>query len=287
VRLVETAVPGITPYEQWRELATALAKQLWGGKTTTPPRATAIEAFLHAMFTLLPGGHDETEAAAAGVKPEEAASRWHEPFAGAGTDHVARFERPDFEGSIGRVAEIVERWLLHQDGMARQPGADAEDITFSMVPERYSAVVNFGMNYIQRGTGRRKRVACWVARVGEDRFLFAGKIPSTIAANLPSVTQRPRQTETSGEPAVPMPREAILALPPPPNVDAETALTMRRLVIRFCEAHFTRHDNRIAAEVYDQIRRHRDVARAVLQEVLRLMPPSKEKRMLQQVYREM
>jgi len=284
---VEPGTPAKPPHEQWRELAQALSKQLWSGKTTTPPRATVIEAFLHAMPTLLPGGTGDQESGEAGVRPEEAVSRWREPFPGTGTDHVVRFERPDFEGIAERVAEMVERWLLHQDGMAHQPGADAEDISFSMVPERHSAVVSFGMNYIQRETGRRKRVACWIARIGENRFLFVGKIPSTIAAGLPTVTQTSRQAETTGEPAIPFPREEILALPPPSSVDAETALTMRRLVIRFCEAHFARYDNRLAAEIYDQIRRRRDVARAVLPEVLRLMPPSKEKRMLQQLYREM
>jgi len=287
VRLVELGEPGKPPHDQWRELAHALAKQLWRGKTATPPRATVIEAFLHAMPMLFPGGAADQESAETGVPPEEAVSRWREPFAGAGTDHVVRFERPDFEGIAERVAEMIERWLLHQDSMARQPGADAEEISFSMVPERHSAVVSFGMNYMQRDTGRRKRVACWVARVGENRFLFVGKIPSTIAAGLPSATQASRQAETGGEPAVPLPREAILALPPASGVDAETALTMRRLIIRFCEAHFARYDNRLAAEIYDQIRRRRDVARAVLPEVLRLMPPSKEKRMLQQVHREM
>jgi hypothetical protein len=283
---VEAGTPVKPAHEQWRELALALAKQLWGAKTTTPPRATVIEAFLHAMPTLMPGGPGESESAES-VRPDEAVGRWREPFPGVGTEHVVRFERPDFEGIAERVAEMVERWLLHQDGMARQPGADAENITFSMMSERRSAVVSFGMNYIQRDTGRRKRVACWIARAGENRFLFAGKIPSTIAASMAALAQASLQADTAAESSVPFPREAILALQPPPNVDAETALTMRRLILRFCEAHFARYDNRLAAEIYDQIRRRRDVARLVLPEVLRLMPASREKRMLQQVHREM
>ncbi|MCX7826009.1 MAG: hypothetical protein N2689_10675 [Verrucomicrobiae bacterium] len=246
-----------------------------------------IEAFLYAMPTLLSGGTGDPESAAADIRPDEAATRWREPFPGAGTNHVLRFERPDFDGIAERVAEMIERWLLYQDGLARQPGADAENISFSMIPERHSAVVSFGMNYTQRDTGRRKRVACWIARVGENRFLFAGKIPAALAADMPGLTPALRQAEAGAEPAIPLPRETILALPPPPSVDAETALTMRRLIIRFCEAHFVRYDNRLAAEIYDQIRRRRDVARAVLPDVLRVMPPSREKRMLQQVHREM
>ena len=56
---------------------------------------------------------------------------------------------------------------------------------------------------------------------------------------------------------MPLPREQILNMPPPPNVDSENALTVRRLMINFCEAYLVRFDNRLAAELYDQIRRRR------------------------------
>jgi hypothetical protein len=141
------------------------------------------------------------------------------------------------------------------------------------------------MNYRHRGAPGRKRVACWVARAGDDRFLFSGKIPPSLGAALPGFVQSFRAE--AGEASAPMPREEIFALPPPPNVDAEDARVVRQLILNFCEAYLVRFDNRLAADFYDQIRRRREIVRAVIPGMLQVMPPAREKRMLQQLSREL
>ncbi len=281
VRLANLGGPAKAAAEQWHGLAAALAQQLWNGHSPVPLRATVVEAFLHAMprFNSVPGG----EAGAAGTSGGR--SRWSDPFAGDQPDIVGRFDRPDFEGIAARVAELIERWMQRQENLARQPGSDADDIHFAMMPVPHSAVVSFGMNYRQRGAAGRKRITCWVARVGENRFLFSGKVPPSVSVTLPGFVQSFRAE--AGEPSEPLPLEEILNMPPPPNVDAENALVVRRLMLSFCEAYFVRFDNRLAAEFYDQIRRRRDIVRAVIPGMLQVMPPSREKRMLQQLSREL
>ena len=281
VRLADLSGPAKAAVEQWHGLAAALAQQLWNGHSPVPLRATVVEAFLHAMprFTSVRGG----EAGAASATSER--SRWSDPFAGDRPDIVGRFDRPDFEGIAARVAELIERWMQRQENLARQPGSDADDIHFTMMPVPHSAVVSFGMNYRQRGAPGRKRITCWVARVGENRFLFSGKVPPSVSVTLPGFVQSFRAE--AGEPSEPLPIEEILNMPPPPNVDAENALVVRRLMLSFCEAYFVRFDNRLAAEFYDQIRRRREIVRAVIPGMLQVMPPSREKRMLQQLSREL
>jgi len=281
VRLVDISGPAKVEADQWRDLAAALAKQLWSSRSSLPLRATVIEAFLHAMPRLVGiRGDASVSADADGVH-----GRWSDPFAGDRLDVVERFDRPDFEGIAARVSELIERWMQHQENMARQPGSDAEEVSFTMMPVPHSAVVSFGMNYRQRGTVGRKRITCWVARVGENRFLFVGKIPPSVSVTLPGFVQSFRAE--AGEPSLPLPREQILNMPPPPNVDSENALTVRRLMINFCEAYLVRFDNRLAAELYDQIRRRREIARAIIPGMLQVMPSSREKRMLQQLSREL
>jgi hypothetical protein len=281
VRLVDISGPAKVEADQWRDLAAALAKQLWSSRSSLPLRATVIEAFLHAMPRFVGiRGDASVSADADGVR-----GRWSDPFAGDRLDVVERFDRPDFEGIAARVSELIERWMQHQENMARQPGSDAEEVSFTMMPVPHSAVVSFGMNYRQRGTMGRKRVTCWVARVGENRFLFVGKIPPSVSVTLPGFVQSFRAE--AGEPSLPLPREQILNMPPPPNVDSENALTVRRLMINFCEAYLVRFDNRLAAELYDQIRRRREIARAIIPGMLQVMPSSREKRMLQQLSREL
>jgi hypothetical protein len=281
VRLADLSGPAKAEADHWRDLAAALAKQLWNSRSPMPLRATVIEAFLHAMPRLAAIRGD----ASAAADTEGIRGRWGDPFAGDRPDILGRFDRPDFEGIAARISELVERWMQHQENQARQPGSDAEDISFTMMPVPHSAIVSFGMNYRQRGGAGRKRVACWIARVGENRFLFAGKIPPSVSVTLPGFVQSFRAE--AGEPSLPMPREQILAMPPPPDVDSENALTMRRLMINFCEAYFVRFDNRLAADLYDQIRRRREIARAIIPGMLQVMPPSREKRMLQQLSREL
>jgi len=281
VRLVDISGPAKAEADQWRDLAAALARQLWSSRSPMPLRATVIEAFLHAMPRLIAIRGDGFAAAAA----DDIRGRWGDPFAGDRPDIVGRFDRPDFEGIAARISELIERWMQHQENQARQPGSDAEEISFTMMPVPHSAVVTFGMNYHQRGSTGRKRVACWIARVGENRFLFVGKIPPSVSVTLPGFVQSFRAE--AGEPSLPMPREQILSMPPPPDVDSENALTVRRLMINFCEAYFVRFDNRLAAELYDQIRRRREIARAIIPGMLQVMPPSREKRMLQQLSREL
>lgn len=281
VRLVDMSEPARVEADQWCDLAAALAKQLWNSRSSMPLRATVIEAFLHAMPRLAAIRGDGSAAAGA----ESGRDRWSDPFAGDRPDIVGRFDRPDFEGIAARISELVERWMQHQENQARQPGSEAEEISFTMMPVPHSAVVTFGMNYHQRGSTGRKRVACWIARVGENRFLFVGKIPPSVGVTLPGFVQSFRAE--AGDVSLPMPRESILSMPPPPDVDSENALTMRRLMISFCEAYFVRFDNRLAAELYDQIRRRREIARAIIPGMLQVMPPSREKRMLQQLNREL
>jgi hypothetical protein len=281
VRLADLSGPAKAEADHWRDLAAALARQLWGSRSPMPLRATVIEAFLHAMPRLLAIRGDGSAAA----DNDGIRGRWGDPFAGDRPDIVGRFDRPDFEGIAARISELIERWMQHQENQARQPGSDADDISFTMMPVPHSAVVSFGMNYHQRGSSGRKRVACWIARVGENRFLFAGKIPPSVSVSLPGFVQSFRAEV--GEPSLPMPREQILAMPPPPDVDSENALTMRRLMINFCEAYFVRFDNRLAADLYDQIRRRREIARAIIPGMVQVMPPSREKRMLQQLSREL
>jgi hypothetical protein len=281
VRLADLSGPAKAEADHWRDLAAALAKQLWNSRSPMPLRATVIEAFLHVMPRLAAIRGD----ASAAADTEGIRGRWGDPFAGDRPDILGRFDRPDFEGIAARISELVERWMQHQENQARQPGSDAEDISFTMMPVPHSAIVSFGMNYRQRGGAGRKRVACWIARVGENRFLFAGKIPPSVSVTLPGFVQSFRAE--AGEPSLPMPREQILAMPPPPDVDSENALTMRRLMINFCEAYFVRFDNRLAADLYDQIRRRREIARAIIPGMLQVMPPSREKRMLQQLSREL
>ena len=279
VRLVEPIGPVKAEAEQWHGLAVALARQLWNTESPLPLRASVIEAFLRALPRLGPVRGDEAGTADTG------SGRWNDPFAGDRPDIVGRFDRPDFEGPASRVAELIERWMQHQEHMARQPGSDAEDIHFAMMLVPNSAVVSFGMNYRRRGEPGRKRVACWVARAGDNRFLFSGKIPSSVGVTLPGFVQSFR-TE-AGEASVPLPREEILNMPPPPNVDAASARMVRQLMLNFCEAYFVRFDNRLAADFYDQIRRRREIVRAVIPGMLQVMPPSREKRMLQQLSREL
>lgn len=281
VRLVNMSEPAKAEADHWRDLAAALARQLWNGRSPMPLRATVIEAFLHAMPRLLAiRGDGSATADNDGIR-----GRWGDPFAGDRPDIVGRFDRPDFEGIAARISELIERWMQHQENQARQPGSDAEEINFTMMPVPHSAVVTFGMNYHPRGSAGRKRVACWVARVGENRFLFVGKIPPSVSVTLPGFVQSFRAE--AGEPSLPMPHEQILSMPPPPDVDSENALTMRRLMINFCEAYFVRFDNRLAADLYDQIRRRREIARAIIPGMVQVMPPSREKRMLQQLSREL
>ena len=281
VRLADISEPAKAEAGQWRDLAAALSKQLWNSRSPLPLRATVIEAFLHAMPRLIAiRGDGSASADADGIR-----GRWSDPFAGQRPDIVGRFDRPDFEGIAARVSELIERWMQHQENMARQPGSDAEEISFTMMTLPHSAVVSFGMNYRQRGTMGLKRITCWIARVGENRFLFAGKIPPSVSVTLPGFVQSFRAE--AGEPSVPLPREQILGMPPPPNVDSENALTVRRLMINFCEAYLVRFDNRLAADLYDQIRRRREIARAIIPGMLQVMPSSREKRMLQQLSREL
>jgi hypothetical protein len=271
VRLAEPGGPAKAEAEQWHGLALALAKQLWNHQSPSPLRAPVVEAFLLAMPRLNEAG--------------DGRGRWSDPFAGERQDIVGRFDRPDFEGTATRVAELIERWMQHQETMARQPGADAEDVHFTMMPVPHSAVASFGMNYRHRGATGRKRVACWVARAGDNRFLFSGKIPPSVGVMLPGFVQSFRAE--AGEASVPLPREEILNMAPPPNVDAESARSVRQLMLNFCEAYFVRFDNRLAAEFYDQIRRRREIVRAVIPGMVQVMPPSREKRMLQQLSREL
>ncbi|MFZ2641727.1 MAG: hypothetical protein WA117_12070 [Verrucomicrobiia bacterium] len=273
--------PAKVEADQWRDLAAALAKQLWNSRSSMPLRATVIEAFLHAMPRLAAIRGDGSAAPDA----ESVRGRWGDPFAGERPDIVGRFDRPDFEGIAARISELIERWMQYQENQARQPGSEAEEISFTMMPVPHSAVVTFGMNYHQRGSTGRKRIACWIARVGENRFLFVGKIPPSVSVTLPGFVQSFRAE--AGEVSLPMPRELILSMPPPPDVDSENALTMRRLMINFCEAYLVRFDNRLAAELYDQIRHRREIARAIIPGMLQVMPPSREKRMLQQLSREL
>ncbi|MBI5395606.1 MAG: hypothetical protein HZA91_09955 [Verrucomicrobia bacterium] len=284
VRLVDTDAARRATAEKWQELANALAQQLWSGKTTYPFRAVMVETFLRAMPVLLmnPNVVVSPRGAQAGMS-----ARWLEPFTLGSSEHVARLGKGTFEGSTARVAEVVELWMHHQQMMAERAGSNIEDISFSMTTLPQSAVVTFGMNFNQRGTGGRKRVACWVGRIGDDLFVFSGKLPPQ-GARVPLGAERAfRAGDAAPEPSVQIPREKILALPPPEGMEAAAARTMRELVINFCEAHFGRFDNRLAGEFYDGIRQDRDAARAALPDVITAMPPSKEKRMLQQLYRDL
>jgi len=284
VRLVDGDDARRAAGQKWQELAAALAQQLWNGKTTYPLRAVMVETFLRAMPVLLMNPN-------VAVSPRGAqgavSGRWLEPFTLGMSDHVAKLGRATFEGSTARVAEVIELWMHHQQAMAERAGSNTCDVTFSMATLPQSAVVTFGMNFSQRGTPGRKRVACWVGRIGDDLFLFAGKLPPH-AARVPLGAERAfRAGDAAPEPSVQIPREKILAMPPPEGMPAPAARAMRELVINFCEAHFGRFDNRLAGEFYDGIRRDREAARLVLPDVITAMPPSKEKRMLQQLYRDL
>ena len=143
------------------------------------------------------------------------------------------------------------------------------------------------MNFTQRGANGRKRVACWVGRTGDDLFVFAGKLPAQGTRVPLGVERAFRAGDAAPEPSVQIPREKILTMTPPEGLDAATARKMRELLMNFCEAHFGRFDNRLAGEFYDGIRQDREAARAVLPDLIVAMPPSKEKRMLQQLCREL
>ena len=284
VRLVDTEVTRRAAAEKWQELAAGLTQQLWNARTTYPLRAVMVETFLRAMPVLLmnPNVGVGARGAQAGMH-----ARWIEPFTNTLSEHVARLSRATFEGSTARVAEVVELWMHHQQMMAERAGSNIEDISFSMATLPQSAVVTFGMNFTQRGIRGRKRVACWVGRIGDDLFVFSGKLPPH-GARVPLAAERAFRADAAApEPSVQIPRERILALPPPEGMDAAAARTTRELVINFCEAHFGRFDNRLAGEFYDGIRQDREAARAALPGVITAMPPSKEKRMLQQLYRDL
>lgn len=280
LRVVEPAAIAKGGWDQWHELAHALARQLWNERSPYPLRTVVMETFLRAMPILVVNREAQSAATA---------TYWREPFVDAGTEQVARLDRAEFEGSAARTAEVIERWMQHQETLARQPGSDAEHVSFSVSTLKRSAVVTFGMDFSQRGVRGRKRVACWIGRSGEDQFLFAGKLPppGTALSSGAALERAYRAGQTATEPSVPLPREVIMGLPAPVGVDTDAAMAMRRLIINFCEAYFARFDNRLGAELYDHIRRRRDIARTVLPEVLGAMPPSKEKRMLQQVYRDL
>lgn len=284
VRLVGNDDARRAAAEKWQELAGALALQLWSGKTTYPLRAVMVETFLRAMPVLLMNPN-------VAVSPRgaqgTASGRWLEPFTLGMSEHVTRLGRATFEGSTARVAEIVELWMHHQQTMAERAGSNISDVTFSMATLPQSAVVTFGMNFNQRGAQGRKRVACWVGRIGDDVFVFSGKLPPH-GARVPLGAERAfRAGDAAPEPSIQIPREKIFALPPPEGMTVPAARAMREIVINFCEAHFGRFDNRLAGEFYDGIRHDREAARSVLPDVIGAMPPSKEKRMLQQLYRDL
>jgi hypothetical protein len=284
VRLVGNDDARRAAAEKWQELAAALAQQLWSGKTTYPLRAVMVETFLRAMPVLL---MNPNVAASPRGAQGTVSGRWLEPFTLGMSDHVARLGRATFEGSTARVAEIIELWMHHQQTMAERAGSNISDVTFSMATLPQSAVVTFGMNFTQRGAQGRKRVACWVGRIGDDVFVFSGKLPPH-GARVPLGAERAfRAGDAAPEPSVQIPRERIFALPPPEGMTAPAARLMREMVINFCEAHFGRFDNRLAGEFYDGIRQDREAARSVLPDVITAMPPSKEKRMLQQLYRDL